>query len=115
MIADKLTFSSTQIAVIVPARTTPAQTTRLAMLDFGKVIWEDDQGKQTLSARSVLFGNVVIMAVTAKTPYNPNWAEQDARVALVTQLGVPQVSAPSAPAPAAASPAVPVPAAAAKT
>jgi hypothetical protein len=92
MIPDKLSFAKGQVATLqlpIPAPRT------FAFVDFDftrpDLRWIDDPNGQKVSVISpVLPAQVVtVMGTGAKTPYNSDWSEQDARLAFMTELGLP--------------------------
>jgi hypothetical protein len=90
MIADKLTFPAGTKATLAPARTIPANTMPMLALDFTSknLRWHDDPNGQTLSVSGITPGSLQIMGAGTATAYNSTWEEQDARVALLAQLGL---------------------------
>jgi hypothetical protein len=90
-IPDKPTWPKGTRATITPARTIEAQTITFEAFDFTdqRLRWIDDPNGKTLSAQGIGGQTLVIMGAKAKTPYNPAWTENDARLALLAQLRVP--------------------------
>jgi len=80
-------------AVTIPtARPTSdkPRTVTITSLDFTKHKWVDDPSGKTLTYKSTWLPPFVVMGATAKTPYNPAWAEADAQAATLAQLGITQ-------------------------
>lgn len=93
MIADKITFPKGTKAILTPPRTIPATTFPIDQqpLDFTSksIRWIDDPNGEVLTVfMPPLPGQIKIMGNGTKTAYNSEWQEQDARQALLTQLGL---------------------------
>lgn len=90
-IPDKIVFPKGQ-SVSLEAPIPAPRIFKITDIDFTRpdLRWIDDPNGQTLFARipNLPIQQVQIMGSGAKTPYNTTWVEQDARSALLTQLGL---------------------------
>jgi hypothetical protein len=100
MIPDKLTWPKGTKAVREAQRVIPPLTVPWESLDFTSknLRWIDDPNGQTVIAAGVNGITLTVMGAGAKMPYSPDWQEQDARAALIAQLGLTVPVGPTAPA-----------------
>lgn len=89
-IPNKITWPKGTRATIQPQKITPPVTLQWEAIDFTSpsLRWEDDPNGQTVTAKGVNGITIQIMGGTSKTPYNAEWQEEDARAALLAQLGL---------------------------
>lgn len=105
-IPDKMTWPKGTRARLFPARQVPEVQIDFTNLDFTNKAfrWIDDPNGKTVTASGVNGREIQVMGGASITPYNADWQEEDARAALLAQLGL------AVPTTAAAPPIAPIPA-----